>query len=278
VKTRTEGSNPSPSARQITLLRIITKASLLLLFTASIHASCLDNDDPAYNLAISQGNYEHALDLVSRELHLSPDQRRHFKIIQGFGVKNDDRNGQADPDTLDLKLDPELFNEGKEGACQGVAHEVEHLKQFQKDRRTLHNFYAQHAPADNGWNKCDQENFGTHDPEKAEEDAYSCLEDNDIITHAASDDIEAVLAQVPYATERKLRDDDMNYLLDNLKAWVDNVALIQDQSNISYYLPEIKRRDTRVLCRGVHYIQERRLDSSPFYQVWQMYCRINPGY
>jgi hypothetical protein len=168
--------------------------------------------------------------------------------------------------------------EGKEGACQGIAHELEHLKQFQKDRRTVHSYYAKRAPSENGWDKCERENFGTSDPQKAEDDAYGCLEDNDLITHTAADDIEAVLAQLPYARDRSLRDDDLSYLLDNLKVWVQNVSMIQDQSNTSYYLPEIKRRDTRIFCRGVHHIQERRLDSSPFYQDWQMYCRINPGY
>src|SRR5882724_1934433 len=144
------------------LPRIITKASLLLLFPALIQASCLDNDDPAYNLAVSQGNYERAFEIVAHEIHLTPEQMRHFKIIQGFSAKHDDRNGQADPDTLELRLDPGLFIEGKEGACQGMVHELEHLKQFQKDRRELHAFFASVGTVPNGasgWNKCERENF-----------------------------------------------------------------------------------------------------------------------
>ncbi len=250
----------------------------LLLSPVVLHASCLDNDDPAYNLAVNQGNYEQAFSLVARELRLTPSEKGHFKIIQGFSQNHDDRNGQADPETLELRLDPGLFLEGKEGACQGAAHELEHLKQFEKDRRVLHAYYAQHTPTENGWNHCNRENFGTQDPEKAEEDAYDCLQDNDLITHAASDDIEAVLAQLPYATEHKLRDDDLDYLLEKLKAWTDNVSMIQDQSNSNYYLPEMKRRDTRTFCRGILHIQQRRLNIAPYYNVWQMYCRINPRY
>src|SRR5882762_2625263 len=92
---------------------------ILLISPLALEASCLDDDDPAYNLAVSQGNYEHALQLVSRELHLSPEEQRHFKIVPGFSPAHNDRNGQADPDTLELHLDPGLFIEGKEGACQG---------------------------------------------------------------------------------------------------------------------------------------------------------------
>ncbi len=251
---------------------------VLLISPIPLEASCLDANDPAYNLAVSQGNYEYALKLVARELHLSPGDERHFKIVPGFSQAHDDRNGQSDPETLELHLDPALFIEGKEGACQGMAHELEHLRQFQRDRRALHATYAHQTPSGNGWDKCERENFGSQDPQKVEDDAYGCLEDNDLITHTSADDIEAVLAQLPYARDRKLRDDDMSYLLDNLRAWVQNISMIQDQSNTSYYLPEIKRRDTRIFCRGVQHIQERRLDSSPFYQVWLMYCRINPGY
>src|ERR1019366_4536020 len=114
---------------------------ILLLSPIALDASCLDNDDPVYNLAVNQGNYEKAFRLVSQEMHLSRSEEEHFKIIPGFSQKHDDRNGQADPDTLELHLDPALFIEGKEGACQGVAHELEHLKQFQRDRRELHAFY-----------------------------------------------------------------------------------------------------------------------------------------
>src|SRR6266446_1119820 len=118
----------SPKIKEhLNLPRIITKASLLLLCSLLLQASCLDNDDPAYNLAVGQGNYERAFEIVAREIHLTPEQQRRFKIIQGFSTKHDDRNGQADPDTLELRLDPELFIEGKEGACQGIAHELEHL-------------------------------------------------------------------------------------------------------------------------------------------------------
>jgi len=251
---------------------------LLLVAPSALVASCLDNDDPAYNLAVNQGNYEGAFRIVTRELRLSPEEQSHFKIVQGFSQGHDDRNGQADPDTLELRLDPALFIEGKEGACQGIAHEREHLRQFRRDRQMLHASFARRTGSGDAWDKCDRENFGSSDPQKIEADAYSCLEENDLATHAASDDIEALLAQLPYAQNRILRDDDLQYLHEQLKSWTENVAMIQNQSNTSYYLPEIKRRDTRLFCRGVHYLQERRMNVGPYYNVWQMYCRINGGY
>jgi hypothetical protein len=232
---------------------------LILLIAPMAHASCLDNNDPTYILAVNEGHYDLAFHLVARELHLTSEEEKHFQVIPGFSRAHDDRHGQADPDTLELKLDPGLFIEGKEGACQGMAHELAHLKQFERDRKALHVFYA------------DKPNAA-----QAENAAYDQLEDNDLATHAASEDIEAVLAQVPYAQGKILRDEDLDYLRDQLKTWVDHVFTIQDQSNNSYYLPEIKKIDTRLFCRGVQYIQRMRLDSSPYYSVWQMYCRIIP--
>src|ERR1035438_10269130 len=101
---------------------------ILLFYPLSIQASCIDNNDPTYNLAVSQGNYAKAFDVVAQELHLRAEEVRHFKIVQGFSRSHDDRHGEADPDTLELTLDPGLFIEGKEGACQGMAHELTHLR------------------------------------------------------------------------------------------------------------------------------------------------------
>src|ERR1051326_6094823 len=110
---------------------------ILLLLPALVEASCSDNGDPAYNLAVSQGDYDKAFLLVARELRLRSEEVKHFKIVPGFSTSHDERHGQADPETLDLRLDPALFIEGKEGACQGVAHERTHLKQFERDRADL---------------------------------------------------------------------------------------------------------------------------------------------
>jgi hypothetical protein len=251
---------------------------LLLLFPSALGASCLDSDDPAYDLAISQGNYDQAFKIVAREMRLSAKDEAHFKIVPGFSQSHDDRNGQADPDTEDLRLDPQLFLEDKNGACQGIAHERQHLRQFEHDRHALHAYFSQHPLPSAGWDHCDREHFGTSDPQVVEDDAYACLEDNDLKTHAAAEDIDAVLAQLPYARNATLRDDDLTYLTNNLQMWVDNVGMIQDQSNTSYYLPEIKKWDTRLFCKGVHHLQTRRMNVRDYYQVWQSYCRINGGY
>jgi len=246
---------------------------ILLFYPLSIQASCIDNDDPAYNLAVSQGNYAKAFDLLAQELHLRRDEASHFKIVQGFSASHDDRHGEADPDTLELSLDPGLFMEGKEGACQGVAHELTHLRQFQRDRRFLHNTFSKQPVPEKGWNGCDRDHLDKPDAAKAEDDAYECLEDNDVAPHAAAEDIEAVLAQIPYAAQHLLRNDDVSYLAENVKNWADHEAMITDHSNESYYLPEIKSEDIRIFCRGFKETRALLVNTGPALGAWQFFCR-----
>jgi hypothetical protein len=231
---------------------------ILLLLPLCAQASCTDNYDPSYNLAVSQGNYDKAFQGVAQELHLSAEDQRHFQIIQGFSRAHDDRHGQADPDTLDLHLDPGLFIEGKEGACQGVVHELTHLHQFQRDRRRLHDYVTKHPSPNAG---------------QAEDDAYDRLQDNDLVPHAAAADIEAVLAQIPYASGHVLRDEDLSYLVENLAAWASHQSMISDYSNQSYYLPEIKRQDVRLFCHGFDYARQRHANTAPAVGAWQYFCR-----
>ena len=195
---------------------------ILLLFPVLAQASCLDNDDPLYNLAVSQGNYSDAFHVVAQELAMPRDVQSHFKIIQGYSQQHDDRNGQADADTLDVSLDPNLFLEGKEGACQGVEHEWTHLKQFHRDREKLHAFFSSRPVPQDGWKGCDKEELEDMTPEKAEAQAYSCLQEYDLAAHAAAMEIEAVMSQIPYANQKVLRDDDLKYLLENLTNWSDH--------------------------------------------------------
>ncbi len=268
---------------------MISLLLIFLIFPAPLQASCLDNADSAYNIAVSQGDYQKALHLVAGELHLTPEQERRFKIIQGFSYNHDDRHGQADPETLELRLDPGLFIEGKEGACQGMAHELAHLRQFRRDRRRFHAYFSKHPVPEDGWKDCDREELAKPpatqqagvrpavwrtDSDQAEEEAYACLQDNDLIPHAAADDIEALLAQIPYATQHTLRDDDLNYLLDNLKRWSDHASMVTDQSNESYFLSEIKREDIRIFCKGTDYARKNFANPAPFQQAWLVFCRV----
>lgn len=226
---------------------------LILLFSpAAVQASCA-GPDPAYALAVSQGDYQTAFERVSQEIHLRPEEKRRFQIIRGFSRSHDDRNGQANPESLEVRLDPGLFIEGKEGACQGIAHEVTHLRQFQRDRRRLHIRYST-------------------DPRR-EEDAYDSLEDNDLAVHAAAMDIEAVLAQLPYATGHTLRDDDFSYLVENLNNWSDHASELSNPSNQNYYFPEIKNEDIRIFCQGAEFARKNLANTESFQQAWLAFCR-----
>ena len=246
---------------------------ILLLLPLSVQASCLDNDDPAYNLAVSQGDYAKAFHLIARELRLSSEEEHHFKIIQGFSWSHDDRHGQADPENLELDLDPGLFIEGKEGACQGMEHERTHLHQFQHDRRQLHAFFSSRPVPEGGWNGCARDTLAAPDADQAEEDAYGCLQDNDLAAHAAAMDIEAVLAQIPYARQKKLRDEDLNYLVENLTRWSDHQEEVTRTDNQSYYLPEIKQQDVRTFCKGTHAAIARLANVNASQGAWNYFCR-----
>jgi hypothetical protein len=233
---------------------------IFLLFPLTIQASCTDNVDSDYDLAVSQGDYVKAFSRVAQDLHLSAEDKSHFDIIPGYSRSHDDRHGQADPDTLQVHLDPDLFGEGKEGACQGIAHELTHLRQFRRDRSRLHAYFSTHSVPESGWSGCDREVLNHPDSNQEEEEAYSCLEDNSLATHAAAEDIEAVLAQIPFASNRTLRDDDFDYLVDNLKNWADSQSMLTNHSNESYYLPEIKKEDIHQFCMGVHYAHQQKAD------------------
>ena len=65
-----------------------------------------------------------------------------------------------------------LFEEGASGACLDLAHELAHLRHFQRDRKASPN-----------------------------EEAFESLEDNDLITHNAAYEIEAVLTESAVAQE-----------------------------------------------------------------------------
>jgi hypothetical protein len=245
---------------------------IFLFLPKTIQASCTDASDSAYDLAVSQGDYLKAFGRVAQEVRLSAQDQTHFDIVPGYSHSHDDRNGQADPDTLQIHLDPELFIEGKEGACQGVVHEMTHLHQFRRDRARLHTYYSTHPVPETGWQGCDREDLIQPGAEQAEEEAYGCLQDNSLTTHAAAEDIEAVLAQIPYASEHKLREDDFNYLMESLRHWADSQTMITNRSNESYYLPEIKREDTRQFCAGIHFMHQQRADTAVENQASLLFC------
>lgn len=86
-------------------------------------------------------------------------------------------------------------------------------------------------------------------------------------------DIEAVLAQVPFAARRILRDDDVSYLLENLTLWSDHQTMITDRSNEDYYLPVTKRNDIQIFCRGMEYARKMLANTSALAPAWEHFCR-----
>ncbi len=228
--------------------------------------------DPIYGLALNNGDYLGLFRLVADDLGIRAEDQSHFKIIEGYSRHHDDRIGQANPVTLQISLDPKLFKEGREGLCQGVVHEWTHLKQFRRDREQLHAFFSVPSVPQEGWKGCSPEDLEELSAKAAEADAYECLQDNALVSHAAAMDIEAVLAQLPYAAQKTLRPDDLEYLKQNVIRWVDHLSTVLDHSNESYYLAEIKKEDTRIFCAG---FKEAARQASPVrsaQSTWDTYC------
>jgi len=228
-------------------------------------------DDPGFSQAVAEGRYDRALDIILQDLHVAKTERQHFKIDTGLSTHTDDLHAQSDADTQETSLDPALFMEGKSGACQGVAHELDHLRRFEHDRQRLHAWYSRNSPREAGWSGCDHSILGGADPARAEQDAYDCVVDDALATHAAVYEIAGVLAQVPYS-QGPLRDEDRDYLHDHLKLFVDHQAMITDLSNESYYLPEIKAEDTRIFCRGLIYLNQTGGRLPNYEESWKAYC------
>jgi hypothetical protein len=81
------------------------------------------------------------------------------------------------------------------------------------------------------------------------------------------------MAQIPFASGRTLREDDFDYLMENLKRWVGSQSTVTNHSNESYYPPEIKKEDIRQFCLGVHYAHEKHADISFIRPTARFYCR-----
>ena len=263
----------SPDRISIVLILILT-----LTLSPVLYAACQGGEDPAFTLLVARGDYAGTLHLGLVGLHIPPAEASRFYLDPDVGANSDDVHGQADADTEQVHIDPGLFLEGESGACQGIIHELQHLRQFQRDRKQLHAFFLKTMPGiSSGWSGCDRNELLVVDAAHLEAEAYNCLQDNELFTHAAAADIEAVLAQLPYAAGRRLRDEDADYLRDNLKTFADHASMLRDKTNETYYRPVTKNEDIRIFCRGGSYIRRNRLDSTTFDGVWMTYCRNFKG-
>src|SRR5882724_6059610 len=57
---------------------------ILVLLPVTLGASCFDNDDPVYNLAVGRGDYTGAFRLIAEEIGIPREDQSRFKIIEGF--------------------------------------------------------------------------------------------------------------------------------------------------------------------------------------------------
>lgn len=231
-------------------------ALILWMLSTPVWPLCREAPDPAYESVIAHGNYKQALSMVLDAVAMTRAEREKFRLIKGLSLENGDRHGQAEPETREVLIDPDLFLEGEEGACQGIAHELAHLRQFHRDLEALRRYY------------------GPTTAEETIQNAYQALQDNDLASHAAAADVEAVLAQIPYASRHRLREEDVDYLRHHLKRWVEDKPARQTRANETYYLPELKRSDTRIFCRGLLHLRSYSADDAWFDPSWNNECRV----
>jgi hypothetical protein len=242
---------------------------LILGWARPVCAACHPGvEDLSLRQAVAQDDYDKALAIVLKDLPIAPEERQHFHIVKGLSAHIGDSHGQSDPDTGDTQIDPGLLEEGESGACQGAMHELTHLRRFRADRNRLKVYYTSHAPSQSGWTGC----ASTETPSKPVERAYDCLEENVLTTHAATAEIEAVLAQRPYAYRGILRYEDVAYLKKNLRDWTMQSNLIRSTSNEGYYLPVIKKEDIRFYCRGLLLIREIGSMDRTLKRGWGEFC------
>ena len=93
-------------------------------------------------------------------------------------------------------------------------------------------------------------------------------------THAAAMDIEAVLAQLPYATRHTLRDDDFSYLVESLKNWSDHATRAERSIQPRLLSFRNKKEDIRIFCKGADFARKSLGNPTPFQQAWRAFCRI----
>jgi hypothetical protein len=225
----------------------------ILTIPVSLKAACEDVD-ALYEKAVSAGDYAAALARVSDDLHIPATERSRFQIDLELAQRIPDLHGQSDPVKMEAHLAPELFQEGKLGACEGVAHEWSHLRHFASDREQLH----KGLPNTDG---------------SREQDAYENLEDNDLLPHAAAHEIEAVLAQTE-TSRQSPREEDRDYLIENLEKLYSSRKILADHTNEDYYLPAIKDEDKRSFCRGAAYLKGQGF--SPNLE-WDRVCAKGAG-
>ena len=79
---------------------------ILLMILANVGPPAWTNNDPVLPGPLAAGGVMDAFRLIADEIKMPQDDRGHFKIIAGFSRTHDDRHGQADPQTLQVSLDP----------------------------------------------------------------------------------------------------------------------------------------------------------------------------
>jgi len=235
------------------------------------NADALGPGPLSYQRSLGKEDFAGALELVLEQIRASSEDRRHFHLTKGLYRKTGGRAAQTDPETLEVYVDPGLFiNETYGGACQMLAHELAHLRHLARDRRRLRRHFEIARSPSAGWAGCDRDEPASRDAGAMEARAYGCLEDNDLIAHDAAYEIEGVLSQLPYAPDARLRPEDYDYLNGYVKSWIAHPRAFQSRDDEQYYLPEMKREDLKIFCRGLRYVRKA---GETYHPEWDTLCR-----
>ena len=252
---------------------VVFVSLLILGHPQPIRAACHPGaEDLSLRQAVARDDYDQALAILLKDLPITPDERQHIHIVKGLSAHNGDSHGQSDPDSGETQIDPGLFDEGESGACQGAMHEVTHLRRFREDHDHLKTYYATHTQSPSGWTGCETDRTPKEPLPSPVDRAFDCLEEDVLTTHSATAEIEAVLAQRPYAYRGILRYEDVAYLKKNLRDWTMHSTMLQSTSNEGYYLPVIKKEDIRFYCRGLFLVREIGSMDRTLKRGWGEFC------
>ncbi|HVO32554.1 MAG TPA: hypothetical protein VMU17_01485 [Elusimicrobiota bacterium] len=213
---------------------------------------------PSYDEAAANHRYAEALGIMLNALNVTASERAAISIQPGLSAANDDRHADAEAAPMRIQVDPALFEDGYDWACQEVVHELTHYRHFASDRRALHDFFATPAGrSSTQWRGCDDYDATVHAPSALEQTAFLCLEDDALTPHSAAFEIEAVLAQAA-ASGEPLHPEDYDYLAEHAQAFRRSSATFKNESNEAYYLPSLKTEDAAIARSGEAYLRKTR--------------------
>jgi len=232
----------------------------LLLFPAVLQAACGTNRLQYYERLLARHQTREAFELVLRDLNASPEERTLITLENG-------------PETAtEYSISINDIQHGKSAACQRGAYILSHIREKQRLQGILHHYHSEWEASANGWAGCSTEGVKLNDPATAASLAATCLEESGLGTRVSAREMRAYLDQVPAGDSKRLSDENMENLLQQMRFFHEERPLLQDEHTHSFYLPSIKEDDEQVFCNAVRYVRQTIGMRNAETAKWQKAC------